>query len=109
MIITRHQGIYRFGKHEQPVTITDDDGRLFDTVLFFEKLPSVSNIERAAQEYVVSVKTAETAIPDSEVVISVAEVEAVLKGKGLMESAEKWQDWKAKPTSVIASAAKEQK
>jgi hypothetical protein len=108
MIITRHVGIHRYGKHEIPVTIIDDDGRLFDTVLYFDKAPSVPNINAAASAYVAKIKESE-GIPVEEVSIQLSEVKSVLIGKGLMEVGETWDEWKSKPITMNARIKEEAK
>lgn len=104
MNITRHTGINRHGKHERPVTIIDDDGRIFDTVLYFDTAPSIPNIEAAAIEYVNRVKRSEAEMPEEEMV-AVREIEAVLKMKGITD---KWKDWKTKPTGSVIEPKKEE-
>lgn len=98
MIITRHSGINRFGKHERPVTIQDDDGVLYDAVLYFDKVPSVPNINAAAIAYVENLKSAGNS-PYAET-IPIVEVETILRARGIMELDENWEEWCTKPVEV---------
>jgi len=95
MKITQHTGIFRFGQHERPVTIEDDDGRIYDTVLLFDVAPDKKRIDDDAKAYLDKMKIVVPPVEPS--MISIDEVESVLKSKKLMTANEKWGDWKNKP------------
>jgi hypothetical protein len=98
MVITRHTGINRHGYHERPVTVIDDDGRIFDTVLLFKNAPSVPNIEEDAIAYVNRIKNSQTV--DETTIVAVSDVETVLRRRGVLGETERWADYSAPYRSI---------
>lgn len=90
MVVTKHVPIYRFGRYEQPITVLCDDGKLFDDVLFSLKPPDNQAIDTFALHLI----NRANIVPDQILMISVDEVELVLKNKGVMAVEDKWETWK---------------
>ena len=96
---TKHNPTYRFGKYEQPVTITTDDGDIVDTVLLFDSEPSNKQVDDAVAEVIAKHEAIKNEQPTEPDTISIADVETVLREKNLIYLGEKWSDFKTKPTN----------
>jgi hypothetical protein len=97
MKATKHTPMKRFGKFEQPVTITTDSGDIIDTVLLFDSEPNNKQVADAVVRVIArneAIKNEQQPEPDT---ISIAEVETVLRGKNILSIGEKWSDFKIKP------------
>jgi len=99
MKIIKHTPISRYEKYEQPVTIELDDGTLLDRVLYFKKEPFEADINKSAADVILKWEERQSE-PERKTMISIEEVEAVLKGKGLMQSNEKWETWQTVATTL---------
>ena len=100
MKITKHETIFRSGKNEYPFTAELDGGDILDDIIFSEKVLKDTDLDDCIEARIVAYENKPA--PKIEAILTVDEVEAVLKSKTLMLPDEEWEAWKDKTATITA-------